>query len=417
MQHLDAVVVGGGHAGLAASQRLASAGIDHVVLERGRVGETWRSQRWDSFVMNTPSWANRLPDDTDEDVAQPADGFVSAGVFAHRLSAYAARWRLPVHEGSAVSAVIEDGRGGFEVAIGSRGDRVGARSVVVASGIQNVPRMPPIAAALPSWVTQLHSLAYRSAAALPEGAVLVVGGGQTGGQIAEDLLDAGRRVYLSPSRVGRLRRRHRGRDVFEWLAPVGFFDLRPDQVEDPAELRARQPLTSGVGRYGHTLSLQWLASRGATLVGRMREVDGDAVFLDDTVADCIRFGDETSANVSRLLDKVIEGSGAGLPPLEDDPADQPHPDAGSVRSPERLDLRALGICTVVWATGVRGEFGWLPGPALDAAGVPRHEAGSTPIAGLFVLGFPWLTRRASGIVHGIVQDAHRIADGVAARAG
>ena len=417
MERHEAVIVGAGHAGLAASQCLAAAGIDHVVLERRRIGETWRSQRWDTFALNTPSWANRLPGDTDDDVIEPADAFHPATEFADRLTGYAARWGLPVSEGVTVTSVSPAGDG-FEVGIGGPGgDRIRARSVVVASGIQNVPRLPPIAGALPGWVTQLHSLTYRSPAALPAGAVLVVGGGQTGGQIVEDLLDAGRRVYLAPSNVPRMPRRYRGRDIFEWLTAAGFWEERPDQLPDPAMLRIRQPLISGVGRLGHTVSLQSLAARGATLVGRIRAVEADALLLDDTVAACIRYGDTWSSNIARMVDSSIEAAGSDLPEREDDPADEPHPDAESVHSPERLDLAALGIRTVIWATGVRGDFGWLPRELLDADGAPVHEAGRASLPGLFAIGFPWLTRRGSGIIKGIAQDAQHIADGVAARAG
>lgn len=417
MERFEAVVVGGGQAGLAVGQHLAAIGVDHVVLERGRIGETWRSQRWDSFALNTPSWANRLPGDGVDDVIPPADGFTSAPAFAEHLARYAARWRLPVRENAAATALEGDGREGYEVVIGAPdGDRIGARSVVVASGIQNRPRIPAIAAEVPPGIAQLHSLDYRRPSELPEGAVLVVGSGQTGAQIAEDLLEAGRRVYLSPSRVARLRRRYRGRDAFEWLVPGGFFDMTPDRLRDPAEIQARQPLTSGVGRRGHTVSLQSLAALGATLVGRISSLDGDTLVLDDTVAECIRFGDEASAGIGQLLDAIIEATGSPLPPLEDDPADEAHPDPGAVRSPGRLDLTRLGIRTIIWATGVGGEFGWLPREVLGADGVPRHAAGVTSLPGLFVLGFPWLTRRGSGIIYGIDEDARRIAAAVAARA-
>lgn len=416
MERFGAVVVGGGHAGLAVGRHLAAIGVDHVVLERGRIGETWRSQRWDSFALNTPSWANRLPGDAGDDVMQPADGFASAPAFADHLARYAARWRLPVRENTAATALEGDGHGGYEVAIGAPGgERVGARSVVVATGIQNRPRIPAVAAAIPSRVAQLHSLDYRRPSDLPEGAVLVVGSGQTGAQVAEDLLGAGRRVYLSPSRVARLRRRYRGRDTFEWLVPAGFFDMTPDQLRDPAEMRSRQPLTSGVGRRGHTVSLQSLATKGATLVGRISSVDGDTLVLDDTVAECIRFGDEASANIRQLLDTIIGATGSPVLPVEDDPADEAHPDPGAVRSPGRLDLARLDIRTIIWATGVGGDFGWLPRAVIGPNGVPAHAAGVTSLPGVFVLGFPWLTRRASGIVYGIDEDARRIAAAVAER--
>lgn len=418
MEGLDAVVVGAGHAGLAISQHLARAGVAHVVLERGRIGESWRSQRWDTFALNTPTWLNRLPGDRDDDLGEPRDAFMTAEAWLARLDAYAARWALPVREGIAVTSVEPlAGNGGWLVhSDGAAAGPIEARSVVVASGIQNVPSIPPIATAIPASIAQVSALGYRRPSDLPPGAVLVVGGGQTGGQITEDLLSAGRTVYLSPSKVARIRRRHRGRDILEWLVPAGFFEATPAQLPDPAMQHARQPIISGLGRYGHTVSLQWLASRGAVLIGRIRAVDSSTLLLEDSVGELIRFADEQSAEVSRQVDAGIRQSGQPLPPLEDDPADEPHPDPGAVRSPDSLDLRAAGVGTVVWATGVRGDFGWLPRNALDDVGEPRHEAGVSPLAGLFCLGFPWLTRRGSGVINGADADAALIAGHVVRRA-
>lgn len=426
MERTEAVVVGAGQAGLAVSWHLRRAGVEHLVLERGRVGESWRSQRWDSFTLNTPTWMNGLPGDEEADLGAPLDGFMATDGWVARLDAYAARWELPIHEGVSVTAVEPVAGAGRwlvhverAVGVGRAGastDLIEARSVVVASGIQNVPRIPAAAAELPPSVAQLHSLDYRRPADLPPGALLVVGSGQTGGQIVEDLLAAGRPVYLSPSRVPRVPRRHRGRDCLEWLVRAGFLEVAVEALPDPAMRFDRQPIISGLGRYGHTVSLQWLASRGAVLVGRIRAVEGGALLLDDTVADCIRFGDERSAEASRQMDAGIQRAGLPLPPLEDDPADEPHPDPDSVHSPERLDLATAGIGTVVWATGVGGSFDWLPAGLLDAAGEPIHDRGVAPVPGLFYLGFPWLTRRGSGVIHGVDADAALIAGHITRRA-
>jgi len=420
MDWVDAVVVGAGHAGLATSHELAAAGVEHVVLERGRIGETWRSQRWDTFRLNTPDGMNRLPGEPD---APPAsrDAFLSAGAFAEQLASYAERHGLPVREG-AVATRVEATSDGFaievsEPATGAR-SRIRARAVVVASGIQNVGRTPAVAAALPRSVAQLHSLDYRRAVDLPDGAVLVVGGGQTGAQLVDDLLDTGRRVYWSASKVPRCPRRYRGRDMFEWLVRAGFFDQRPDELPDPALRLLRQPLISGTGELGHTVSLQSLAARGATLVGRIASVDGAALVLDDSVAACVRFGDEWSAKLRAMADRAAESLGEPSPSPDDpgsrDAADLDHPDPDALRFPSRLDLGRAGVGTVIWATGVRGDFGWLPTDALGADGAPVHEAGATPVRGLYVTGFPWLTNRGSGIIYGAGGDARRIAEQVAA---
>lgn len=412
---LDAVVVGAGQAGLGASCYLQQEGREHAVLERGRVGETWRSQRWDSFSLNTPTWMNRLPG-IEEDL-EPRDGFLLRDEYVRLLEGYAARFTLPVRTGVTVTGVERSRRDGSFVVHTDAPDlgAVEARNVIVASGIQRVPKIPPIAASLPPAIAQLHTADYRNPGQLPPGAVLVVGSAQSGGQIVEDLLDAGRAVYLSTSAVARLRRRYRGRDVTEWLVGSGFYDLPLDRLPDPTMRFAAQPILSGTGRYGHTLSLQYLAERGAILLGRLRAVRDGRLDLDDTLARNIRFADQKSAEFNRAIENGLRDAGIDLPPLEPDPADAPHPDPDSVRSPERLDLEACGIGSVVWATGFTGEFGWLRLPVLDHAGAPIHERGVSPVPGLYFLGFPWLHSRKSGIILGVDADAGFIAGHLAAR--
>jgi putative flavoprotein involved in K+ transport len=223
-------------------------------------------------------------------------------------------------------------------------------------------------------------------------------------------------VFLVPSKVARCPRRHRGRDMLERLFAAGVYDVPVERLPDPAMRFDRQPLISGTGERGHTVSLQLLASRGATLLGRIDAVDGETLRLNDTVGECIRFGDEGSSRFRRLADEGMLAAGLELPPLEDDPADVPHPAPDRVHSPASLDLAGEGIGAVIWATGVRGEFGFLPPAVLDDGGAPVHERGVTAIPGLYLLGLPWLTRRASGIIFGIGGDAAMIAGHVAARA-
>ncbi len=415
---MDAIVIGGGHAGLAVSHELARLGVDHHVLERGRVGESWRSQRWDTFTLNTPSWLNRLPGDEEGEAGAPSDGFMAGSALADRLTAYASRRNLPVLEGVAVTAVEQSANGdGFVVqTAGAETGQMRARTVVVASGSMNVPRVPAIASAMPLRLRQLAALEYRRPQSLPDGAVLVVGAGQSGGQIVEDLLLAGRRVYWSVSMVTRQPRRYRGRDSLAWLVDTGFMDADLEEVPDPAARDATIPLISGVGRYGHTLSLQWLAERGAILIGRIRGVDGEVVGLDDVVADCIRFGDRRSAEMCQGIDDYIREHGLPVPPLEPDEANESHPDPGSVRSPERLDLADAGIGSIVWATGVSGDFSYLPADALGRDGRPLHDHGVSPVEGLYHAGLPWMTNRSSANLHGPMRDAPMIAQRVAARA-
>ena len=251
MPPLGAIVIGAGQAGLAASYHLTQAGIEHVVLERGRIGETWRSQRWASFVLNTPGWMSHVRSGDHRGDEGQDDLFLSADAFAARLESFVAQHQVPLRTGVTVTRVEVQGRAGagFRVAMqGAEGSgELTSGAVVVATGIQNVPRVPSIAAAFPPWLAQRTTAAYRRPSDLPAGAVLVVGGAQSGVQIAEDLLVAGRTVCLCTSRVGRLRRRYRGRDMIAQLIDVGFYDVMPAQLAgpgdaflaDPADLRRR----------------------------------------------------------------------------------------------------------------------------------------------------------------------------------
>lgn len=418
MSELGAVVVGGGTAGLAAGYYLGRAGVETVVLERDRIGETWRSQRWDSFVLNTPAWYSRLPGDPEPTPAE-RDSFASAPAFLGRLEAYAARHGIVVRTGATVTrvAAASSARDGLVVSVDGPGgsDEIRARSVVVASGILNVPRLPPIAGSLPAGIRQLTAASYRRAGDLPAGAVLVVGSAQSGVQLAEDLVSEGRVVYLCTSSVGRARRRYRGADMFEWLAQAGFFDRTPDQLPEPRTRVPVNPQTSGVGPRGHTVSLQSLATLGVTLLGRPRSIVGDRLLLDDTLGANIAAGDRVSADLKGLADRFIAATGRTPGPVEPDPADEPHPDPASVHSPAELDLERAGIGAVVWATGFRGDFSYLPRAVVDDEGRPVHVQGVAPLPGLFFVGFPWLTKQKSGIIIGVGEDAERIAGHIARR--
>jgi len=276
-------VVGAGPAGLAASSRLAGCGCSHVVLERERVAWSWRSQRWDTFRLNTPRWANRVPGD----LPGEPESFASAPALVAALERFAAG--LPVVERAEVLSARPTGRGWrLETSYGT----LSAGTVVVASGFQNVPRRPTYADALPAEIHQLHAADYRRPDDVEDG-VLVVGGGQSGVQITEDLLDARKRVYLSTSRVGRLPRRYRGRDAMEWMRESGQLDSPADRA-DPATVATTPPQVSGVGG-GRTVSYQQLAARGATLLGRAVGCDGRRFELAPDLGENIRFADETSA--------------------------------------------------------------------------------------------------------------------------
>jgi putative flavoprotein involved in K+ transport len=388
-------VVGAGPAGLAVSSRLAGRGCSHVVLERDRVAWSWRSQRWDAFRLNTPRWANRVPG---EHLGGEPRSFASAPTLVTALERFAEG--LPVVEGAEVRSARPAG-GGWRLDTSYGALTAGA--VVVASGFQNVPRRPAYADALPTEIRQLHVADYRRPDELEDG-VLVVGGGQSGVQIADDLLAAGKRVYLSTSRVGRLPRRYGGRDAFEWMRETGELDLSADEAE-PAAMGATPPQVSGAGG-GRTLSYQHLASRGATLLGRAAGCDGRRLELAPNLGENVRFADEVSAFFRATWERRAQVSsrtlGAGAQP---EPADEPAPSLYQLRGPESLDLAAAGVSTVIWATGFGPSTDWLPPGALENL---RPQ-----LPGLHVIGAPWLTHRTSGSLYGMASDADRLAASLA----
>jgi putative flavoprotein involved in K+ transport len=387
---VDVAVVGGGPAGLALSRELSRAGVGHVVLERGRVGESWRTQRWDSFRLNSQVWTNRVPGEL---LAGPPERFPTASELVEAFERLADP--LPVAEG--VEALRAEPTNGHWRLATSDGHLL-AGAVVVASGFQNVPRRPAYAAALPSEIAQLHVADYRRSADLDD-AVLVVGGGQSGVQIAADLLEGGRRVYLSTSRVGRMPRHHRGHDAFFWMRETGEFDLPREQAE-PAAITATLPQISGASN-GDSISYQHLARDGATLLGRTLGSDGHRLRLAPDVGENVRFADQVS-QLFRAAWDTHAGRTNREEPRHDDPADAPAEDLYDLRGPETLDLAAIGISTVIWATGFDANLDWLPPNSLDQHGRPRRS-------GLHVIGAPWLTHRASNNLYGIPTDATRLA--------
>jgi putative flavoprotein involved in K+ transport len=393
---IDCVVVGAGPAGLAASAALTAHQVEHVVLERGRVGEIWRTQRWDSFRLNTPGWMNQVLGE------QPRDTFATGAEVVQRLEKVAAD--APVRAGIGVARIAPDG-GGYALETG--GGTLHASTVVVATGDQNVPLVPALARLLPDQVAQCHTADYRGPGALPAGAVLVVGSAQSGCQIAEDLLAAGRRVVLATSPAGRFAWWHRGGDTIEWLVEAGFFDQRPRDLPDPSVMRAAQPIVASGGR---SLSLQALARAGATLVGRPVAVAGERVTFDDSAAANVAAGDAFAAKVRGMIDELIAGRGLDAPPYEPDDTEAPV----GLDPPQVLDLRATEIGSVVWCTGFTGDFSFLHPALLDGEGLPRHQDTAAPAPGLWYVGLKWLVRRASGILHGFPGDAATVAAAVRA---
>ena len=393
---IDCAVVGAGPAGLAASAALSACRVEHVVLEQGRVGESWRTQRWESFRLNTPGWMNQLLGE------QAGDSYASGAEVVQRLDKLAAD--CPVRDGVPVARLTS---AGDRYALSTGGGDVLARTVVVATGDQNLPKVPALAGRFPDQVAQYHTAAYRGPDQLPDGAVLVVGSAQSGCQIAEDLLAGGRRVVLATSPVGRVPFRHRGRESIEWLVEAGFMDQRPRDLPDPSMLRAAMPILAP----GRGLSLPALARAGVTLVGRPVRVDGDRVAFDDSLRANVAAGDAFAARARGMIDEIIRRRGLDAPPAQPDDHDAPV----DLDPPLSLDLRAEEVGSVVWCTGFSGDFSWLDPALVDVDGQPRHEDAAAPAPGLWYLGLRWLIRRRSSILFGFPDDAATVADAVRAQ--
>ena len=415
MNHFDVVVIGGGQAGLGVGYHLRAAGRKFVIFERGRVGETWRSQRWDSFAVNTPNWANCLPGNQYD--GEEPDGFYHRDELIGYLEDYADKFDLPVTEGVTVTGVDANGDGFRVTCQDAEGEveTVTAANIVVASGIMQSPKIPTIRERFPESLIQLHASDYRSAENLPPGAVVVIGGGQSGCQISMDLIHAGREVYLCTSKVGRLRRRYRQRDVVEWAEDMGFWDVPVEELSDPAIQFAAQPQVSGVGRFGSTLSLQSMARDGVRLMGRLSDVEDGVLKTDDSLSEHIAFADERSAEFTRMVEDWIISNGVSAGPIEDDPNDEPASGEVAESGITELHLMEAGVGSVIWCTGFTADFDWIQAPVTDENGRPIHERGISPVPGIYFLGFPWLHSRKSGLIHGIDDDARFVAEALAAR--
>ncbi len=417
MTEFDVVVVGAGSAGLGIGYHLGKAGLKFLIVERGEIAETWRSQRWDTFALNTPNWMNGLPG-SPYDGADP-DGFYVRDELVASCKQHAADHDLPVRLGTTVERVApgpDSHRFVVEIVdrSGSR-ESLRASNVVVASGMMESPKIPAIATRFPDSIMQIHAADYRSPGSLPEGAVVVIGSGQSGCQIAEDLVAAGRTVYLCTSRVARLPRRYRGRDGTEWMTVLGLFDTQVGDLPDPAMRFAAQPQVSGVGRRGRTVSLQAMHRRGVHLMGRLDDVAEGVLRTNDGLAEHIAYADDFSTNFKREIDAFIDAEGLEATAPTDDPLDAPAGPEVAGGGLVSLDLEAAGVSTVIWCTGFTAHFDWLHLPVTDDRGTPVQVRGVSPVPGIYFLGFPWLHTRKSGIIFGIDEDARYIAEAITSR--
>jgi putative flavoprotein involved in K+ transport len=389
MSAVTAVVIGAGHCGLAMSSHLAAGSVDHVVLERGEVANSWKTQRWDSLRLLTPNWMTRLPDWLYQ--GDDPDGYLSAPQVADFVAGYAAASEAPVVTGTTVTSVRPHGQG-FEVE--TDGGRWQARSVVLAAGMTRSV-VPTIARRLPDRIVSVPALEYRNPDQLPDGGVLVVGASASGVQIAEELQRSGRPVTLSVGEHVRVPRRYRGLDILWWMDEVGILDERWDEMDDL--VRARHLPSPQLVGGGRTLDLNALQAGGVRLVGRFVGVRDDVAQFSGSLANVCALAD---LKLGRLLDTIdAHAGGRGERP---EPTDVRRPRLG-------IDLRSGEVRSIVWATGIQPDFSWLDVPVLDHRGRLVHDGGITRWPGLYVLGLPMLRRRRSTYIDGARADAEDLA--------
>jgi putative flavoprotein involved in K+ transport len=404
------VVVGAGHAGLAASHFLAQRSIDHVVLERGEVANSWRHERWDSLRLLTPNWQSRLPGH--EYGGSDPDGYMSAGEVADFVEGFALASKAPVRTGTEVTSLRRTA-GGYDVRTAD--GVVRAESVVIASGACNRPSVPAFAASLPASVAQLTAFDYRNPSQLPEGGVLVVGASATGVQLAAELQRAGRQVTLSVGEHTRLPRTYRGRDVLWWMDASGVWDQRYDEVDDLTRARSLpSPQLVGTPERA-TLDLNALTELGVSLVGRWATVRDGVALFSGGLRNVFALADLKQERLLASYDEWGRSSGADA---SVGPVERFEPTRAPATSRLQLDLRSDEITSVVWATGYRPSYDWLDVPVVDDKGRLEHEGGvieGSP--GLYVLGLPVLRRRKSTFIHGIEDDAREVIDHLAAHLG
>jgi putative flavoprotein involved in K+ transport len=394
------VIIGAGQAGLAVSHELTMLGVEHLILERAQVAQTWRD-RWDSFCLVTPNWSVQLPGGAYH--GKHPDGFMARDEIVDHLEVYANSFAAPVHEGVKVTSLDPAPKGGFLLTTAAGALR--ADAVVVATGAYQRPHRPPGAATLPGRVMQIDADGYRNEASLPPGGVLVVGSGQTGCQLAEELHEAGREVFLACGRAPWCSRRVGGRDVVYWAVQTGSFDDTPaDLPSASARLVANIQATGRGG--GHDLHYRVLKDMGVTLVGHFLGAEDGKIRFASDLAESVAFGDARYRETCQNIAKTCSRRGTPVPEM-------PEPGPFESRAPDRLDPARIG--TVIFTSGFRPDYQkWVHFPAFDEMGFPLHKDGSsTVVPGLHFCGVHFLRKRQSALLIGVGEDASIVARKIA----
>ena len=402
--HVPVAVIGGGQAGLCVSYYLKERGIAHLVFEKRTAMHVWKEKRWDSFCLVTPNWQCDLPGHP-YDGPDP-DGFMKREEIIDYLSGFRNKVDAPLCEGVVVRRVARRDDGAFDV-VTSAGD-FAAGQVVAASGGYTVPIIPRMAERIPPRILQLHSEQYRNPSALPEGAVLVVGSGQSGAQIAEDLHLAGRKVHLAVGNAPRCARFYRGKDVVTWLAEMGYYEMPVEQhpLREGVRDNTNHYVTGRDG--GHDIDLRKFACEGMQLYGLLDGLDGNTFSFRPTLKASLDAADQVYNRINATIDTFITERGiAAPPPSVYVPLWEP------AAEPETLDLDAAGVSAIIWCIGFQPDFRWLDAAVFNGAGHPKHRRGVTAEKGVFFVGLPWLHTWGSGRFSGIARDARYVADRIA----
>jgi putative flavoprotein involved in K+ transport len=407
MYHAVAIV-GGGQAGLSMSWYLVQSGIDHVIFEKERAGHAWRGERWDSFCLVTPNWQCQLPGFPYR--GPDPHGFMLRDEIIAYMDAYIASFNPPVLEGVTVRRLQVDAHHGF--AIEASDGFYFADQVVVATGGYQQPVIPRCAERLPVDIVQINSSLYRNPDLLPEGTVLVVGSGQSGCQIAEDLHLAGRKVYLCVGDAPRVARRYRGKDVVEWLHLMGYYDMPVHEhpLREGVRDKTNHYVTGRDG--GRDIDLRQRAREGMELYGRLLDIKGENLILDDNLSLCLDQADQVSESIKTSIDGFISKKTIDAPQES-----RYRPVWVPPRERTRLDYRAAGIRSVVWCIGFRTDYSWIDLPLFNGRGQPNHLRGVTSYPGVYFLGLPWLYTWGSGRFSGVARDAEHLAEHIKTRIG
>jgi putative flavoprotein involved in K+ transport len=411
VEQVETVIIGGGHAGLTMSYYLTQAGREHVILERGQVGERWRIERWDSFRFNFPNWALLLPGYKYQ--GSDLDAFAPGYQVVKFLEDYASFIKAPLRSGVTVASLgQQSGSNRYVLDLGDL--TIEASNVVIATGPFQRPAIPQTNIDIPNSIFQVHSNNYRNPDQLPPGAVLVVGAGSSGCQIADELRDSGRAVYLSVGQHRRVPRRYRGHDYVWWRWKMGAWDRRADSLS-PAEKNAPVPLLTGVDG-GYDVNLRRMAAQGITLLGHLDAVTNDRLILAPGLKDNLSKGDKWFGDFKNAVDVFVQ---KGDMEIEDNTqVDDDFAEPKEVTAPVlEMALKSVGIKSIVWSSGYRYDFDWVRLPLFDESGEPSHVRGVTRVPGIYFLGLQWLYKLKSAFLSlgGPGEDAAYLAEQIAAR--